>query len=125
MANINELTDFLLTTMKETKTFVVEQAPDVAKEMLTYGALKHEIWLVADLIMFIAAAVLIYFGVRLVKKANDYDIGHIPFFIFGGFLKILASMSSMDDILALEQIRTAPKIYIIKELSGGCNSCKR
>jgi hypothetical protein len=60
MSNTQELIDFILSTIKETKSFVVEQAPDVAKEILSYGLYEAKVELITGIISGILGLGCIY-----------------------------------------------------------------
>lgn len=114
MSANEQLIEFLLQTMKETKSFAIEQAPEVAREMLAYGIWDAN----ADLFFcmaFLLAAIPLFLMWRHGLK-NDSEglmclgcMGTIVCLLFG----LVAGRCGYAN---LKKIELEPKVYIIEKL---------
>lgn len=114
MSANEQLIEFLLQTMKETKSFAIEQAPEVAREMLAYGSWDARLDLFCCMI-FLSAAIPLFLMWRHGLK-NDSEglmcvgcMGTIVCLLFG----LVAGRCGYAN---LKKIELEPKVYIIEKL---------
>ena len=112
MEQTQEILTFLLTTMQDTKTFVLSQAPDLAQQIVAYTIGSGFLGLMAALGM----AILAYLCFRLAAEdtTDDYGVAALlvvfALLLFGGS-GIIAVVSGNQIIKAY----TAPKLVIIEK----------
>jgi hypothetical protein len=104
--NINEITDFSK-----------EQLPDVARQVLEYGAWDAQYGLTLSTI---AACVFgIMFMICIIKVFTSYDTaGSIILSIFSGLFLFLSCIGIMANNSTLKKIEIAPKYYLIQKIRG-------
>lgn len=115
MENTEQLTDFLLQTMRETKTFAAEQAPEVAKEMLSYGLWDAKLGVIFCTIMLLSA-IAMAFGWKYAAK-KDYEGWMILASIGTCSLALFGSVGLICNYSIIKKIELAPKAYIIEKLT--------
>lgn len=126
-----EILDFISKTITETKDFVVAQAPDVIKQLLTYDilneAMKIIFWCVFSIILLILYRTILYYYRKfrqedLEKSNNMYDTREstdvLQAFSVISFIFLLASIITScyitcESTIKLVQINTTPKAYLI------------
>lgn len=103
-----ELTKKLIDYIEKSKDFVLEQAPDIMKEMLEYH--KYEsIVSISFLSVFIIG--LIITAVILYKKRNELTMWWIPLLIVP-----VVFFGILCDCCDLIKVKTAPKYFILSKL---------
>ena len=107
MENLEQLSEFLLETLKETKGLVVEQAPDYVRQMLEYASFEATVCVVAFFILLLFSIYLLY---KAIKK-NTGDLMLIAF--FGVILSCVCFVGSGLD---LYKIKYAPKVYLMEKI---------
>lgn len=102
---VKKLVDYI----GDTVNFAKDQLPDVAKEILVYGAQMNHFWLI---IWCTLAA--IGFISWLIGIFTDEEGA-----MFIGFIAMVFSiLFSANCYMHLVKIETAPKLYVLQELSG-------
>ncbi len=101
---VKKLTDYI----GDTVDFAKGQLPDVAKEILAYGAQVDHMWMIIWGIMFFVGVLSIIIG-----SFQDSEGG-----VFFGFVLFVASIVFMGCCYAdLLKIESAPKLYVMDELA--------
>lgn len=118
MENLNKVTEFLLSTLSETKDFIVEQAPDYVRQMLEFAAFEHKMYLVIYSLLFLISLATLINGVRLAMKPVIDDTIEIiiPSFMIGGVATILFLCLSINRFVQLKKLEIAPKIYLMEQI---------
>jgi hypothetical protein len=112
----------LLTTLQSTKSFVIEQAPDVVQELVHYKLVES---LIVCIICILAMFAYRYVGIRVWKYTQTLDsYSDFPFAaglvaVFGGIPLTIATLFFLANSASTAiQIYIAPKIFLIEYLSG-------
>lgn len=108
----NEMMNFLLTTLQQTKDFAVEQAPSVAREMLAYGTFSAQLYMVVGALSILVAIV----SCAWLIKMDAYSDMWVPAFlglIFGAMFGISFCFCGW---MTYQKIQLAPKVYLIEEI---------
>ena len=99
----------LITHIDDAVIFSKEHLPDVANQLLIYGATVHTYWAVGSGIL-----ALIFFIVFLSGYlAGD---GEAAFLSCAAFLVTFAIC--MGNVMNIKKIEVAPKVYVIEEVRG-------
>jgi hypothetical protein len=110
-----QLINDLLTSLRSTKEFVLAQAPDVVKQILTWNLWVHLIWIIFGFAVGLFG--VIFFGHLRKSKREGCDerfmcgIAQLAFCI--AFAVIF-----MSNIFEVVQILVAPKLYLIEYFSN-------
>lgn len=114
MENKLEITEVLAKTILETKDFVKEQAPDVARQMLEFGAYDAKLSIVVAIIFLILGLCLLVYGIT---HSDDGDF--LPFMsgFIGGFMALSSMFAIPCSYSTLKKIELAPKAYLIEKLT--------
>lgn len=139
MSKGNEILDFILKTLQQGKDFVLEQAPDVVKQLLRYSEIETKINIITDIMILIICLIFIYFCIKMLKsvickKNKDVDYDNYEDLTEVGIAKVSISsiilfFSSIIFILTLNcdllqdykkylQITKTPKAYLIYNLTN-------
>lgn len=113
-----EIINGLTETLKETKDFVLEQAPDVAKQLLVAEMIKLKFQLIMCA-FFSAVSLGVFMGA--VFYHNDDSLICIARFIVGciSFLCTLGSMSETATCVSqLISVTVAPKAFLLKKFKS-------
>ena len=111
----NQLTEFLLSTLKETKQFVVDQAPDVVRQMPAYATWDAKLGIYIG-IGCVVAAILFFF---LSISDDSYPGGRaIICGILSTILIIVGPFAICCNYSMLKKIEIAPKVFIMDQLRG-------
>ena len=112
----NVLLEELTSTLKETKGFVLEQAPDVAQQMVAEEVIKLKYDLTKCILLFIfslVTAVTCYFY-------PDSREGAMVLRAVLGILGLLFVIGMSHDILStmseFAQLKAAPKVFLLYKL---------
>lgn len=117
-----ELANEVLNTLKATKGFVLEQAPDIAQEIVAYGRVFETATLILSGLFFAAG---LFFLVKFLRIGFKEKVeGWIFAGLVTGMPSILALVSFLQTIKPLALAWAAPKLYIIqylgKIIGGSC-----
>lgn len=110
-----ELIKELLTTIKDTKSFVLDQAPEVAQELILLARVESAIYF---LFIIIISSISLWFfkkGLKLKKEEEDtYYNKHIDCF----FTSAIALSFTIPFFCGISlACWIAPKVFLIRELS--------
>jgi hypothetical protein len=110
-----ELIKELLTTIKDTKSFVLDQAPEVAQELILSARVESAIGLLFILIIISISLWFFKKGLKLKKEEEGtYCYKHID--CFGG--SAIALACTIPFICAMDlACWFAPKAFLIREIS--------
>ncbi len=97
----------LLTNMTQAKAFVLEQAPDVVREIVLLGRIQNTAEVMASLVFFVFALFLLFKGIKEQEE---------PFFMLGAFLSMGGIFLTMISFSNAALVWFAPKLYVIKEI---------
>ncbi len=106
----------LMDYLDQTVVFAQGQLPDVAQQMLAYGAISTKFWLITFSVIA-AISFLIWFIYTL---GGDED--HIPGKIITGLITVFFICIAGGFYLDLMKISTAPKLYIMQEIASQVRS---
>lgn len=113
---MNETALELIKIIKSTQSFVADQAPDVARQMLLRGAFDAWMYLGLGLLFFGIVVVILFLVYREYKKSDDiYDIRGGS--ILALMLLIVTVVLACSNVSTLYKIKYAPKVYLLEELS--------
>lgn len=115
----NELLTYMIDTLQRSEAFVLDQAPDVFREMVLMGRVKFILILLA----FLGLLFIHYKLITLIKEAwgDKAEEGVILGLLFIELLLSIPTIRLMVSINLKPFI--APKLYIIEQLGkivGGC-----
>lgn len=112
----------LLNNITNMKDFVIEQAPDICKQILVFGFASNIVYITLC-VLFIATS--LYVIKHIIKNVNikDFDNFGILFFVIVLFIFSTVCFGIMiKDILELLKIYYAPKLYLIDYIMHVVNS---
>lgn len=110
-ASLAKVVEKSLILAEKTGQFVLDEAPDLIKQFLTYEAIENCFWFLVSLIIFIFTWRGI-FSKKGRKWVYDNDLEML--YVLGGVLLIVFGIFMVDSLLDLIKIIVAPKIYIIE-----------
>ncbi len=104
----------VLETIKQSKGFVLEQAPDLAKEVVLNAKVSALYNLLVSLFfMALTGSYLIHLA-GIEGEIKGYQFGLMVASIIVGIISSFGFLCTIESIISLV---TAPKMYILKELS--------
>lgn len=119
---VNALLTFLLENLKETKEFVVSQAPDIMQQMILYGYYSNLLYILTCSVLMVSSIFILF---KINKKVNkqDFENGESEIACVMIFFVLLAFSFASFIIMCgcinnLMLIKLAPKVYLIKEISS-------
>lgn len=112
----------LLEIIKGTKNFAIEQAPDVFKQIISYGIIFNAVYLVIGISLLVCAFFsgrkmlsnikqISYSKDTIKEEALVFLFGFICFFSF-----LFGAIISVDHLNPFIKATTAPKVYMIDYL---------
>jgi membrane glycosyltransferase len=104
-------------TVGEAKDFVVSQAPDVVKQILTWQSMKYYIlsWFSGVILAISLLTVVICLLVMLIS--GDPDVSPFIAFIFA-IVMLVSSMMFYTGLTGYLQIKYTPKAYLVEYAQG-------
>ena len=109
-----------LEAAEKSGNFVIEQAPDLVKQLITYKTIETSICVLIEITLMYL--IFIYFK-YLYKKNNEdsdfmyYDEFHIIGMIITTLMGIFLFFRFINDISNLIQLIFAPKIYLLEYIA--------
>ena len=109
-----------LEVAEKSGNFVIEQAPDLVKQLITYKTIETSICVLIEITLMYL--IFIYFK-YLYKKNNEdsdfiiYDEFHIIGMIITSLMGIFLFFAFITDISNLIQLIFAPKIYLLEYIA--------
>ena len=112
-----ELAKWLLDTLRESQTFVLAQAPDVAQQIVLYGRIVNLVYIGAT-----ALLIWLYLRIWLPRIVLAWkDLDHMPHGLGGVLagvgLAILGLGSIFGALPELIKAWFAPKLYLLDQVS--------
>jgi len=101
----------LMDYMQDTVVFAKSQLPDIANQMLTYGAHMAHLWMIFWII--IAAVALLSFFVGLIAMDEGSGVCFISLLLI-----VAASIAACFQYGTQIKIKEAPKLYLMDELAS-------
>lgn len=102
----------------KTGDFVVEQAPEVIRQLLAWNMAQHLVWLSIQIIFITAFAWMIkniWNGIGIKEENNEeVDGGWIFIIMFMVIANIIATLFAIYNLLQVIKIWIAPKIWLIE-----------
>lgn len=105
----------LLNWLQGTRTFVLDQAPDLAKEIVAWGRVESALGILLGLIFVGVTFGLSYQGHKIWLKDNLADC-LILFWVFGVIVGIVGICITLCNLSTWAQATFAPKIYLLEYL---------
>ena len=109
-----------LEAAEKSGNFVIEQAPDLVKQLITYKTIETSICVLIEITLMYL--IFIYF--KYLYKKNNEDSDFIPENAFHGVGIIITSLMGIflffvfiNDISNLIQLIFAPKIYLLEYIA--------
>lgn len=114
----NETWQFALETLKDTKDFVLEQAPLVVQELYAWHLTSSIIWVV------VTAIVLGILVPKMIEFFKDYEYDLEEDKEGWGVFLVITNLVSIAiftyNLFKMLQILIAPKLYLIEYITKGC-----
>jgi len=100
--------------LKSAKDFTVDQAPQVAKEILRYNLASSVAYFLLGVALLVAAAKTFKVLRKFQDDAGDYDV--LPIFAWGAYiLSIIAGVCMFFcNLSSILKITLAPRLYLIE-----------
>ena len=103
----------LLVTIKETKSFVLEQAPDVAQEMILLARIESVVVLTGSVFLFY---LVFYFKRKIAELEYDCDDISMAYTLLS-IISPIFGMFGLICVLSHLSCWFTPKYFLLKELS--------
>lgn len=107
-----QLAQEMLDILKSTKNFVLEQAPDLIRQLCV---LKMWELALTAILGFVILTLTLWATVAAWKKLEDYER---PLLMLMGFPGVFGAVMFCCGIMNFIKITVAPKIFLIEYLSG-------
>ena len=113
----NKALELLIQNINEITDFSKEQLPDVARQVLEYGAWDAGYGITLSAIVACISGIILM--ICILKSYSSYDnVESVMFGIFAGLAFSLSCIGIMANYSTLKQIEIAPKYYLIKKIRG-------
>jgi len=112
---VTELAGFLLSTLKESKQFVLSQSPDVIQQILTYDFYLN---LLGVIIFGILLVPVIYYIKKMIADKEDLLNKHPLVACYLFFASVICGPLFIFSIIACIKIQLAPKLYLLEYFKG-------
>lgn len=113
--NLNEVVSWILSdaanAVKSGGQFVLEQAPDVARQFIAYHTIRNWLGVVGGLV----GLWLLYSVGKVLAKAVDEDMDkYMPKIIGCGFVGLLLVFEALTCIEPALKVTLAPKVFLLE-----------
>ena len=109
---VNEVLAKALEAATSTGNFVVDQAPDVVKQLLMYKTFEQSAYLLGFLLL---GTLLLSASVKFWNNSVKEDDGvYVPMFLISAVGGVISSSLAFATALDLAKILLAPKIFLIE-----------
>lgn len=100
-------------TAKSTEAFVLEQAPDVARQIIAWGTAQAWMGIIAGGVILLLATL------ALVSAYIDWEDHNDPIirWLLGGIGVPVGLLMAGINVATLVKINTAPKLYLLEQVS--------
>jgi hypothetical protein len=115
-----EIQEILATYLEQAGCFIIEQAPDVIRQLLIFQKCSYIVFGIILFVSSIFSALLLKRGINYLNR-NDYEKEgkDIAYAITGGVCFFICSILFLGILNDFLMITLAPKIYLLKQLKGG------
>lgn len=110
--NINKMLKSVLERLEKTETFVLDQAPEVCREIVEVNFLDKFIKGLAILVIGLVLSIVIVSLALYLVKTDEAAYGLLMFLIFPMLTFYISSVLLLDAYI----IKKSPKLTIIKEI---------
>lgn len=113
------LAEEILGLIKDSKSFVVSQAPDVVQQVLRWKMYQNLFWILLGMIVTLPSI----HGLLWAWVCSNRDDGAgVPVIVVGAIIfGFLGSMWIVDSTLEILQLKLAPKVYLLEYFSEFIN----
>ena len=113
---VNDALSSVIETVRATGNFVIEQAPDVIRQLILYNTINLAMWVVLGLVVLLATYVVVKKFLKLEKTLNKYDSGGaLAAAVLSGAIGSVTGIGLiMSNISDLIKIIVAPKIWLLE-----------
>ena len=115
--NINAFLSELSTVLKDTKSFVLAQAPDIIKQIVSLEIVNSIFWVCVPLCFIISSVLLVIWSMYNITSVFNCS-GASPIYIFATIVILISLINFLDNVERLIKISVAPKIYLIEYLKN-------
>lgn len=118
---LNEALRGLLDTFKDSKDFVLEQAPDVVQQLILYKTVYHGSVVLGGMLLMLLGAYLLYRGIKLGQESKWSDEMATPVIIqalFGFVGGLTGIIAFSNNIQIFMKVWLAPKVYLLEYISS-------
>lgn len=112
---LNQLADFLLTTLQQTKDFAIEQAPLVVQETLAYDAWEMFFGIKVVLVILLVTFVLFLIALKVDKDNDGFSFTSFVFLVVAILVNLVIIPCNYSK---LKKIEMAPRAYLLEKLQG-------
>ena len=120
LPGIQEVAGRLLIWLDQAHNFAMEQAPDLARQIVTWGIAQGLLYISLDLAWFIVGVMLLIWAHRNIpakwREGNDFPFEFFPG-VVGILIMIISSGSMFTNAWIALQAYVAPKVYLIEYLT--------
>lgn len=111
---------FLLESLKETKGFAIEQAPDVIQQLVFWKAWQYGLMACFLLVCVVGLIVAIFAICRVIDRHDNIcpEAGKLIARILGGGIAALVTGFFLDQAYWLLMLWLAPKVFVLEYVSG-------
>lgn len=106
----------LLATLKSTKEFVIEQAPDVVQQLIAYNIAEASLYLALGAAFMVSGFIFYIKGAKAHSKSANAD-DFMPQYLTAGTLGFVGGCMAVGTSLDLAKLILAPKIFLIEYLT--------
>lgn len=103
---LNEMGELL----KTTKDFTVDQAPQVAKEILAYSLVYSIFWVLSGFVLLFLCYKFFKFAQKLCERDDDYA----PIFVFVVLFFVISSLWTAVGMEHILKLYFAPRLFLIE-----------
>lgn len=108
-----ELVENALRILKSTEAFVLEQAPDVVRELYQWKLIEAGFGMFIGIILIIASIVCF----KLTRKSEEGSFGAFILIVVTPLALVSGVITTSTFLMNALHIIIAPKLFLIKELS--------
>lgn len=107
----------ILTWLRDSKEFALEQAPLLAREVLNWGIASHLFWFVISITLAITFVFITRLFYRNYQNAEVFDRDGAALGMFlSGIVYAVFTSTTLYNLARLIQIWVAPRLYLLEQL---------
>lgn len=124
-STVDKLFNELLVSIHDAKDFAVEQAPEIAKQMVAEEVAVNQVKIVSSVVVLTLSFLTVLFcifGPEVKNWDNPSTIGLLGWSklilgAFSGIGTVICTFELYESSIALMKLRVAPKVFLLKKLS--------